>query len=67
MKAEGRKNSIRAFLEFSDGRKIITPIFWWQKRLGFYEMEIGTQLKLYYRESGREKIYLAKVEVLENE
>lgn len=67
MKAEAKSRMLKIFLRLSDDRKIITPVFWWQKYLGFYEMEIGTQLKLYYRESGREKIYLAKVEVLENE
>ncbi|MGN1433658.1 MAG: hypothetical protein ACI4XI_08150 [Ruminococcus sp.] len=66
LKAEGRKNSIRAFFEFADGRKIITPIFWWQKRLGFYEMKIGTKLRLFYSESSLNKIYLEKVEIIEN-
>ncbi len=67
MKAEAKSGMLRIFLRLSDDRKIITPVFWWQKHLGFYEMEIGTQLRLYFRESAREKIYLAKVEVLENE
>ena len=30
MKAQGHKKSIRIFLTLDDGRKIITPIFWWQ-------------------------------------
>ena len=32
MKAQGHKKSIRIFLTLDDGRKIITPIFWWHGR-----------------------------------
>ena len=51
MKAQGHKKSIRIFLTLDDGRKIITPIFWWQTYLGFYYMPIGTKLRLFYSES----------------
>ena len=30
LKAESRTPSIRIFFALSDGRKILTPIFWWQ-------------------------------------
>ena len=65
MKAQGHKKSIRNYLSLDDGRKIITPIFWWQSYLGFYYMPIGTNLRLFYSESNLNKIYLEKVEVIE--
>ena len=37
MQAEASRNMMRLFLRLSDGRKIITPVFWWQSYLGFYE------------------------------
>ena len=67
MKAQGHKKSIRIFLTLDDGRKIITPIFWWQTYLGFYYMPIGTKLRLFYSESSLNKIYLEKVEVIGQE
>ena len=67
MKAQGHKKSIRIFLSLDDGRKIITPIFWWQSYLGFYYMPIGTKLRLFYSESSLNKIYLEKVEVIGQE
>lgn len=54
-------------LLLDDGRKIITPIFWWQTYLGFYYMPIGTKLRLFYSESSLNKIYLEKVEVIGQE
>ena len=56
MKAQGHKKSIRIFLTLDDGRKIITPIFWWQTYLGFYYMPIGTKLRLFYSESNQNKV-----------
>lgn len=35
MKAEASSGMLRLFFQLSDGRKIITPVFWWQKYLGF--------------------------------
>ena len=72
MKAQGHKKSIRIFLTLDDGRKIITPIFWWQTYLGFYYMPIGympigTKLRLFYSESSLNKIYLETVEVIGQE
>ena len=66
MKAQGHKKSIRIFLTLDDGRKIITPIFWWQTYLGFYYMPIGTKLRLFYSESNQNKVYLEKIEIIEN-
>ena len=67
MKAEARAGMLRIFLRLSDKRKIITPVFWWQRYLGFYEMEIGTKLKLSYRESSQNKIFLQSAEILEKD
>lgn len=67
MKAAARSGMLRVFLRLSDERKIITPVFWWQGYLGFYEMEIGTKLRLFYSESSQKKIFLERVEIIENE
>ena len=67
MKAEARAGMLRLFFRLSDKRKIITPVFWWQGYLGFYEMKIGTKLKLSYRESSQNKIFLQSAEVLEKD
>ena len=67
MKAEARAGMLRLFFQLSDNRKIITPVFWWQSYLGFYEMKIGTKLKLSYRESSQNKIFLQSAEILEKD
>lgn len=67
MKAEARAGMLRLFLRLSDKRKIITPVFWWQRYLGFYEMKVGTKLKLSYRESSQNKIFLQSAEILEKD
>ena len=38
----------RLFFRLSDERKIITPVFWCQSYLGFYEIDNGTNLRLIY-------------------
>lgn len=63
MRAEASRNMMRLFLRLSDGRKIITPVFWWQSYLGFYETDNGTNLKLIY-EKNHKGISLKKVEIL---
>ena len=65
LKAQGKKNSIRAFFELEDGRKIVTPIFWWQERLGFHDMKVGAILKLSFSESRYNQFYLKNVEVID--
>ena len=67
LKAQGKKKSIRAFFELEDGRKIVTPIFWWQERLGFHDMKVGTKLRLFYSESKINQFYLQKVELIKEE
>lgn len=64
MKAEARGGMLRLFLRLVDGRKIITPVFWWQGYLGFYEMDNGTRLKFVYGQSSKGSTYLKQIEKL---
>ena len=64
MKAEARGGMLRLFLRLVDGRKIITPVFWWQGYLGFYEMDNGTRLRLVYGQSSKGSTYLKQIEKL---
>ena len=50
MKAEAHSGMLRVFFSFSDGRKVIAPVYYWQRYLGFYEMPIGTTVILTYEE-----------------
>ena len=58
LKAESRTQSIRLFFSLSDGRKILTPVFWWQLSRGFQNIPIGTVLKLTYVKNGTGQIHL---------
>ena len=64
MRAEAGRNMMRLFFLLSDGRKIITPVFWWQSYLGFYEIDNGTNLRLIYKQNSK-GIALTAVEVLD--
>lgn len=64
MRAEASKNMMRLFFQLSDGRKIITPVFWWQSYLGFYEIDNGTNLRLIYERNGK-GISLKEIEILD--
>ena len=66
MRAEASKNMMRLFFQLSDGRKIITPVFWWQSYLGFHEIDNGTNLRLIYEKNGK-GIALKKIEILEED
>ena len=55
---------MRLFFRLSDGRKIITPVFWWQSYLGFYDIDNGTNLRLIYKQNSK-GIALTAVEVLD--
>ncbi len=65
LKAEARDGMLRAFFRFEDGRKIITPIFWWQKRQGLWDIPVGTWLLLHYGLNTKGGIYLLDAERLE--
>lgn len=56
--AEARKHgTLRVFMTFSDGRKIIAPVYWWQKDLdlGFRKRKPGDTVLIEYEriEDGR--------------
>ena len=58
LKSESRTPSIRMFFSLSDGRKILTPVFWWQLGRGFQNIPTGTVLKLTYAKNSTGQIHL---------
>lgn len=48
LKAQARNHMICLFFQLSDGRKIITPVFWWQKNLQVRELPLDEELTLTY-------------------
>ena len=48
LKAEARNRMLRLFFVLSDGRRILTPVFWWQRGAGFYDLEVGARYRLRY-------------------
>ncbi len=63
MRAEAGSGMLRLFFRLVSGKKIITPVFCWQKYLGFYDIDNGTKLKLIYKENPK-GIYLSAIEIL---
>ncbi len=61
LKAEGHNGLLRLFFTFDDGRKIISPVYWWQKYLGFYEIPVGSSLLLTYTKDAK-GTFLTKLE-----
>jgi len=62
LKAEGRNGMLRAFFDFEDGRKIITPVFWWQRSTGLWNIPLGKRLLLRYEPSSKGGVYLTRAE-----
>ncbi len=48
LKAAARDRMLRLFFVLSDGRKILTPVFWWQRSKGFFDLEVGARYRLIY-------------------
>ena len=49
LKAKSKESGIlRMFFSLSDGRKIMTLVFWWQRYAGLCEIPVGTVLELTY-------------------
>ncbi len=48
LKADARNRMVRLFFVLSDGRKILTPVFWWQRSEGFYNLNVGAHYRLCY-------------------
>jgi hypothetical protein len=46
------------FFSLSDGRKILTPVFWWQLGRGFQNIPTGTVVKLTYVQNSTGQIHL---------
>ena len=63
MKAQGARGLLRVFFDFDDGRRIIAPVYRWHGYLGFYEIPLGSKVRLTYEEKAR-GIYLTKAELL---
>ena len=63
LKAEGHSGTLRLFFTFDDGRKIISPVYWWNRYLGFYEFPVGSHLKLTYTKESK-GTFLKKAELL---
>lgn len=53
LKAQAAKGILRVFFVFDDGRKIIAPVYHWQRYLGFYEILLGSRVRLTYTETMR--------------
>ena len=64
MKAEATGNMLRVFFLLDDGRRIISPVFWWQRYLGFREMPVGTKLRLTYTVSSKNRVTRTAAEPL---
>ena len=63
LKAEGHNGLLRLFFTFDDGRKIIAPVYWWQRYLGFYEIPIGSRLNLIFTKETK-GVFLTKAEAV---
>lgn len=48
LKADARNRMLCLFFVLSDGRKILTPVFWWQRSAGFYDLTVGRKYRLNY-------------------
>ena len=51
LKAQATRGILRVFFLFEDGRQIIAPVYKWQRYLGFYEIPIGSRVRLTYEET----------------
>ena len=62
IKGTARKGMYRLFFLLEDGRKIIAPVFRWQRYLNFFDVPIGTELVLTFADGRDGKTYLKKME-----
>ena len=63
LKAEGHSGTLRLFFTFDDGRKIISPVYWWNRYLGFYELPVGSRVLLTYTRSSQ-GVFLTGAELI---
>ena len=64
LKADARKGMLRLFFVLSDGRKILTPVFWWQRSAGLFDLEVGETYRLRYVPGKEGYVKLASAERL---
>lgn len=62
LKAEARNGMVRLFFALSDGRKVITPVFWWQRAKGFFDLPVGGTYRLRYEPGKNGMVVLASAE-----
>lgn len=63
LKAQGSKGILRVFFLFDDGRQVIAPVYSWQRYLSFYEIPLGSRVRLTY-EGTAHGTFLKEAEVL---
>lgn len=64
LKADARKGMLRLFFVLSDGRKVLTPVFWWQRSAGLFDLDIGQTYRLRYVPGKEGYVKLASAEHL---
>ncbi len=64
LKAECDRRTMRMFFRLEDGRRVFTPVFWWQRYLSLPQTPIGTRLQLTYVRNSK-GIHLGSAEVAE--
>ena len=64
-KGSSYRGLLRLFFLLEDGRKILTPVFKWQKFLGFFHTPVGTKLRLIYVNGREDMVYLKKIAMVE--
>ena len=64
-KGSSYRGLLRLFFLLEDGRKILTPVFKWQKFLGFFHIPAGTKLHLTYVNGRDNMVYLKKIDQME--
>jgi hypothetical protein len=64
-KGSSYRGLLRLFFLLEDGRKILTPVFKWQKFLGFFQIPAGTKLCLTYVNGRDNMVYLKKIAQME--
>ena len=64
-KGSSYRGLLRLFFLLEDGRKILTPVFKWQKFLGFFQIPAGAKLRLTYVNGRDNMVYLKKIAQME--
>ena len=64
LKAAARNRMLRLFFVLSDGQKILTPVFWWQRSAGLFDLDVGETYRLRYVPGKEGYVKLASAERL---